>query len=194
MIKNLSGILLAGGKSKRMGEDKAFLHYRNKELYTYPLEILEHFCDEILISSANILFSKTSYEIYADETPDLGPMGGLLTCLKNIQNEYALVLSCDTPGLNINCVSELLEQINGQNIMVGLNSEKRPEPLVGIYKKDCLSSIETLVDSKIYKMSELLKLENTNYHSFSCSDSQLDQIFFNVNTKDDFKRLNQNGE
>ncbi len=193
MKKKISGILLAGGKSSRMGEDKAFMIYDDKELYRYPLKILEYFCDEIIISSDNMSFNKTNYEVYPDEKPHLGPMGGLNTCLNKIQNNYAIVLSCDTPGIDIESINELVQLTDKQSIIVGFNADKKPEALVGIYNKNCILSINRLINSGNYRMSELLKLEDTYYHKFSYPEAKLRKIFFNINTKEDYKKLMQNG-
>ena len=132
MKRKISGILLAGGKSKRMGEDKAFIKYRKKELFRYPLEILEYFCDEIIISSSNPSFNNTGYLICPDEVPGLGPIGGINTCLKKTKNEYSIVLSCDTPLLDHPTINELIKNIANYNIVVAVNSTGHPESLVGL--------------------------------------------------------------
>ncbi len=193
MKKKISGILLAGGKSSRMGEDKAFMIYRGKELYRYPLGILEYFCDEIIISSDNKSFNNTNYKVYPDKEPHLGPMGGLNTCLNKIQNNYAIVLSCDTPGIDVDSINELVQLTNNQSIIVGMNADEKPEALAGIYNKNCILSIGSLINSGNYRMSELLKLEDAYYHKFSYPETKLRRIFFNINTKEDYKKLMQNG-
>ena len=193
MNKKMSGILLAGGESSRMGEDKAFMIYGGKELYRYPLEILEYFCDEIIISSDNKTFNNTAYKKYPDKKPGLGPLGGLFTCLNKIQNNYAIVLSCDTPGIDIECINELVQLTDKQSIIVGFNADEKPEALVGIYNKNCILSIGSLINSGNYRMSELLKIEDTYYHKFSYPETKLRRIFFNINTKEDYKKLMQNG-
>ena len=192
MKRKISGILLAGGKSKRMGEDKAFIKYQEKELFRYPLEILEHFCDEIIISSSNPSFNNTGHLVYPDDVPGLGPIGGIHTCLIKTKNEYSIVLGCDTPLLDHLTISELIKNIKNYNIVVAVNSTGHPESLVGIYKKKSLASIDLLIEKKNYKMSDLLKQEKTHYHKLPYSKSKLTQLFSNINTQEDFQRLSAN--
>lgn len=192
MIKKFSGILLAGGKSKRMGEDKAFIKYREKELFRYPLEILEQYCDEIIISSSNPYFNNTGHLVCPDEVPGIGPIGGIHTCLKRTKNEYSIVLGCDTPLIDHQSINELIKNIKNHNIIVAINSNGYPESLIGIYNKNSLVLMGIMIEKKNYKMSDLLKDENTLYHKFSYSNSKLTQLFSNINTKEDFQCLKGN--
>ncbi|MCF8378507.1 MAG: molybdenum cofactor guanylyltransferase [Bacteroidales bacterium] len=189
MDKKISGILLAGGKSTRMGEDKAFMNYLGKDLFRYPLEILEQFCDDILISSSNPLFLETRHRIYADDIPGLGPMGGLYTCLKKIKNEYSIVIGCDTPLIDSRLISDLINNIDQHSIIVPLNDKGFPEPLVGIYRKSCSITINKCIENQNYKMSGLLKQEDTLSLELPYPHSELIRLFSNINTKKDFQSL-----
>jgi molybdenum cofactor guanylyltransferase len=76
-----SGVLLAGGKSSRMGEDKAFMKFNNRYLFEYSLSVLQHFSENIVISSSDSRFTQLQYNRIEDEIPDLGPLGGIYSCL-----------------------------------------------------------------------------------------------------------------
>ena len=86
-----TGIILAGGKSERMGTDKGMVKFRNKFLVEYPLEALKPSCPTILISSNNDDYRIFGYPIIQDLVSDTGPMGGIYSCLLNSESHYNLV-------------------------------------------------------------------------------------------------------
>lgn len=192
--RKISGILLAGGRSKRMGKDKAFINYLGKELYRYPLEILEHFCDDIIISSSNPKFLETGHKICPDEISGIGPMGGIYSCLKETKHEYSLVLGCDTPLLNHQLIRELITNISHQSVIVAMNAEGFPESLIGIYKKTCSGSLKSQIEKQNYKMSDFLIDENTLFQNLSLSHKDLVQLFSNINTMQDLHSLPKYGK
>ena len=192
--RKISGILLAGGKSKRMGKDKAFINYLGKELYRYPLEILEHFCDDIIISTSNSLFLETGYKLCPDEISGIGPMGGIYTCLKETKHEYSLVLGCDTPLINHHIIRELIAHISAHSVVVAMNSEGFPESLIGIYKKTCSDSLKSRIEKQNFKMSDFLRDEKALFHNLSLPHSDLLKLFSNINTKQDLQSLPKYGK
>ncbi|MCF6240761.1 MAG: molybdenum cofactor guanylyltransferase, partial [Bacteroidales bacterium] len=94
---NITGIILCGGKSKRMGSNKALLQLNGKCIINYVTELLSNFCNEIIIStnSHELAFLKT--ELVADEFQTIGPIAGIYSALKHSKTEKNIILSCDTP-------------------------------------------------------------------------------------------------
>ena len=88
----ITGIILSGGQSTRMGTDKALLQINEKTLLENAIEICKPVCKEILISSNNPEHEKFGYKIIPDEIKNCGPLGGIYTCLKNSNTEWDL---CD---------------------------------------------------------------------------------------------------
>jgi len=78
----ITGIILAGGKSSRMGKDKGWVLFRKKPLIDYAVELLGGICQSIVISANNSAYDKLGLPVYHDIIPDSGPMGGIYTCLK----------------------------------------------------------------------------------------------------------------
>ncbi|MCB9014065.1 MAG: molybdenum cofactor guanylyltransferase [Bacteroidales bacterium] len=182
----LSGILLAGGKSSRMGTDKAFIPYENRFLYEYSLKILENFCSEIIISSSDNRFKATQYKCYPDEQPGLGPITGLYTCLKRIKNDSALVLPCDLPFINRETVQYLIAQKGSNEITVALNHDQKAEPLVGIYSRSLLPLLEKMIREQNFKMQNLLRIASAKL--ISIPDVPVN-AFRNINTREDLDRI-----
>jgi len=184
--RRYSGILLAGGKSSRMGVDKAFLKYGNRYLYEYSLDALNSFAEDILISSSNLLFNASSYRRIDDEIPGLGPIGGLYSCLKKIKYNSAIVLPCDLPLINANIIETLLENSDSYDITVALNHKNLPEPLIGIYSKSVIPLLKNMIEDGHFKILDILAAGKTNFVKFA---RPLYDNFQNINTRNDFNSL-----
>jgi len=169
-----------------MGEDKAFLKYGSLFLYQYNLKILEHFTDNLLVSSANKAFNHSYYLRVEDEIPNLGPIGGIYSSLKKIDYKNAIVLPCDLPFITIDIIDELIEKSKGYEICIAKNSTGQVEPLVGVYSTSLLPMMEELIKKGKYKLQDLLSSSNTNFVTFENSPQN---TFRNVNHPDDFRAL-----
>jgi molybdopterin-guanine dinucleotide biosynthesis protein A len=108
-LPNITGILLAGGQSSRMGRDKGMIRIGKFLMYQYPLKVLESLCDEILISTCNPMEIEEDYEQVCDEIPGIGPIGGVVTCLEKSSNDLNIILSYDLPLVNRDLFTELLK-------------------------------------------------------------------------------------
>lgn len=183
---SFSGILLAGGKSERMGSDKAFLKFGNQHLYKYSLAILEMFCNEIIISSSDKRFADTGWKCLKDEIPGKGPIGGLFTCLKEIKNERSIVLPVDLPFVPEELIEILIKNSGNHDITVPYNKDNFPEPLTGIYSRGIIPLITRMLDKGNYKLMDLLTLANTNIIRYPGAH---ESTWNNINTTDDFAGL-----
>ncbi|MDT8431693.1 MAG: molybdenum cofactor guanylyltransferase [Bacteroidales bacterium] len=106
---NITGILLAGGRSRRMGRDKGMIRLGKFLMYQYPLKVLESLCDEILISTCNPMEIEKDYEQVCDNIPGIGPIGGVVTCLEKSSNDLNIIVSYDLPLVNRELFIELLK-------------------------------------------------------------------------------------
>lgn len=181
-----SGILLAGGKSTRMGEDKAFMKYNNRFLYEHSLSVLSVFSEEILISSSNPRFDKTDYSIIPDETPGLGPLGGIYSCLKKIKYNYAIVLPCDLPLISGVIIEKLIIATENSEITIALNHNNLPEPLIGIYSISAIPAMQEMIETNQFKMQELFTRVKTRFVKIPGTNKN---TFHNINNPDEFNAL-----
>jgi molybdenum cofactor guanylyltransferase len=181
-----SGILLAGGKSMRMGQDKAFMRYGESCLYEYSLAVLKTFSEDIFISSSNPGFSHLNYRIIEDELPGIGQIGGIYACLKRIRNSRAIVLPCDLPLITGKIIEILIENYKAYDICIALNDLNFPEPLIGIYSVTLVPVIESMIAGNQYKMQELFKVVKTNFVKIPDATPEL---FRNINNPGDFNSL-----
>ncbi len=156
----LKGILLCGGKSSRMGEDKGLVDFKGEAMANYPLKVLEALTSDILISSNNPEYKKFGYPILKDEIQNIGPLGGLYACMKSSSAEHFFVTSCDTPFVNKQLALQVLSFSKESNIVVAQTEDNRVHPLFGYYSKDILHQIEIQIKQGNYKMLDLLKACN----------------------------------
>lgn len=131
----LNGLVLTGGKSSRMGQDKSQMNYHGKAQYEYIFEMLDGFCDESFISVAEKSTSISQPQL-SDEFNNFGPMGGILTAMKYNSNAAWVVVACDMPFLNERTIKYLIDQRNPYKVATSYKSLDNdfPEPLCSIFE------------------------------------------------------------
>src|SRR3990167_7393360 len=144
-MKRITAIILAGGKSSRMGFDKAFLRIRHRPIIADILDKLKNIFDEILIViSPSRAFgysaNSTDLRVVSDVFPEKGPLGGIYTGLLNSKTKYNFVAACDMPFLNAALIRYLVEHKGDYDIIIP-KMGKEFHPLFGIYSKNCIGVI-----------------------------------------------------
>lgn len=183
--KNISGIILAGGKNSRMGMHKAFLPINGQRFIDIILKLMQTFFDEVLIvADDRQMFAEfSSVKVVEDIIKYRGPLFGIYTGLNNISNPKSFCVACDMPFLSKKLIKKLLtisEQGNYECIVP--ISFYGIEPLCAIYAKSVMPIIESLLQQKKYAVSELISNCESKYFSYSKDKSS----FTNVNTYEDF--------
>ncbi len=169
-----SCIILCGGKSSRMGRDKGSMIIQNKPMIKHILSTLNHHINEVII----VLNDQTRIGTYGefinaddysytitfveDEIKDKGPLPGIMTGLKHINGEYALILPCDSPYVSSKYIDTIFKEINDdyQAIVPYHDPEdklKTSEPLHSIYNKNIIPKIEKLLGSDILHIKGLIE-------------------------------------
>ena len=185
----VSGIIIAGGKSSRMGFDKTQILYRGNTFMQHAISLLAQFTDDILISYHKD--TKFPYRVYTDEIPGTGPIGGLFTCLQHIQNSHAIVIPVDMPLLDAEVLNFLLKQSDNQKDINVFQSGNYPQMLVGLYHKNIVSVLKKQIERKDYKLQNLLQKSS---YQFIPGDKFATR-FMNVNSPGELsKLLQENGE
>jgi len=186
----LTGILLAGGMSKRMGREKGNIHIHNAKLFEYPLSVLETTCDEILISTCQEKRFYFEHQSICDEIKGIGPMGGIYTCLKESSNDLNLVLSYDMPLVNQELISYLLGEWQKEEVLLPALEEGRPQPLCGLYRKQVTGALEDLILQKEYAVHNILSKTHSRIlkipEKFEWWDPEL---FLSINREEDLQKL-----
>lgn len=188
-----TGIVLAGGKSKRMGSPKAFLKLHGRPLIQYPLDVLKPFCSEIfIVTQTPEIFRDFDVKILSDTYTEAGPMGGIFTGLQNAENHWSIVLPCDMPYLRQELIQGLLKQIGAKFSLEAIvpvsldknSSETSVQPLCALYSKNCLPLLYRKIKAQeVSLISVLTELETCFVHWLKLDPEDNAGISFtNLNT------------
>ncbi|TRX70163.1 hypothetical protein EO216_14165 [Flammeovirga kamogawensis] len=132
----LKGLVLVGGKSTRMGSDKAILDYHGKPQWEYAKELLAPYCEDVYVSVADNSTSYKDTPQVTDKFLGLGPMGGILSAFQEDPNSAWLVIACDLPLLSTKSLDHLVAKRNIHKIATSFKSPTLdfPEPLICIWE------------------------------------------------------------
>lgn len=181
----ISGVVLAGGKSSRFGQDKGLFPFRGKALVDHAIDILKPICSEILISTNNPdAYGFTGQKTIADIHAGCGPIGGMHSGLFNASGQIVLFLGCDMPFVDSKVFSFLLENIGRKHAAVAVHNGFR-ETLCMALKKDSLPLVEQAISEKKYKILEMLELLNVSYPELSTQPFYHKEMFYNINYLND---------
>jgi len=135
--KHITGIILAGGKSSRIGSDKGFLLLSSKTFIQYIIEAMQPLVNEIIIVSNNKDYDIYNLKRVNDIIENAGPLAGVYSGLHHSNTKNNLVLSCDVPLINTETLKELTDNIEENMGVIQLESIGKTMPLIAVYKKHC---------------------------------------------------------
>lgn len=185
-IKDITGIILAGGKSSRMGSDKGLLTFNNSTFMSHIIDAAKPLVSEILIVSHNPSYDEFGYKRIEDLIVNSGPLAGLYSGLYHSKTKYNLVLSCDVPLVNTLVLKRLVEEFEDGIDVIQIQSQNKTMPLIAIYKKECLSTCKTLLLQGEKRLRTAVTQLNTKTVVL---DSELDLYVRNINTLKDLNEI-----
>lgn len=181
----ITGIILAGGLSSRMGRDKALIQLDKHLMIEKVIKLIHPFCDEIIISANKNKYHEFGYQIVKDKYKKIGPLGGIITCLNKSNTELNLIISCDTPNISKKTILKLLKESQNYDITLPYHND-RYDPLIAVYNRNCLEKLELMAKSSSYKLQTIINNLNSNAIYFDESD-KIKEEFININSKKDLK-------
>jgi molybdopterin-guanine dinucleotide biosynthesis protein A len=184
-----SGIILAGGHSSRMGQDKALLHYNQETLIERSVKELQQAVDEVIvIVNDKLKYHLSSVREIPDVYPDMGPLGGMHAGLLQARHEYSFIISCDMPLFSARLAEFLLERSGGYDVVVPKLNDYW-EPLCAVYSKNCIASIEKCLRSgvrkvlKFYDDVRVLEIGPDELEKVG----RIEDLFYNMNTPEEYR-------
>lgn len=192
-----SCIVLAGGKSLRLGYDKVLETIGNTSLLERVISRVSLLSSEVIIVTANEptnleLVDYPKLRILSDIYPGKGPIGGIYTGLATSTSFYNLVVASDMPFLNQNLLHYMI-QLSANFDLVVPRVGNLVEPLHAVYTKKCLATIEQMIKQDKLSVNQLFHLVKTRY----VETEEIERFdpkhlsFFNINTKADLKRARE---
>ena len=199
MQPKTSGIVLAGGRSRRLGRPKALEPFLGEPMIRRVIDRISLIADDLVFvvndqeqASAlpvSIESINLPYKMASDLYPEGGSLGGIYTGLSAADSPWAFVVACDMPFLNMELVRHMLGLRDGHDAVVP-RTNGYPEPTHALYSKSCLPFIEARLRNNDLKIDrffddvDVLFVEEEEVRKF---DKDL-LSFFNVNTQDDLDR------
>jgi molybdopterin-guanine dinucleotide biosynthesis protein A len=169
-LPRATGIVLAGGKSERMGQNKALIQFRGKPLIQHALERISPLCSEVyIVANDPTLYAEFHAPVLQDIIPGQGSLGGIYTGLVRSRDQFVLAVACDMPFLNPDLLGYELSLASQADVIVPRaknlsgktpHSKKRPNaegkllakmsdlhPLHAVYSKTCLAVMREMIEA-----------------------------------------------
>lgn len=183
-----TALVLAGGRSVRMGQDKSMIPLGDKRMIERVLDKIGQVCAEIIVVTGkgyDLEWLKSLYNIKHVEDVEVGagPLCGLYSGLQASNNEFNFVVGCDMPFLNTSLVRWFLSEAGSNDVLVGVVNGKK-QTLHAVYSKNCLRAIKTLLSSERASLKNLLNEVKTRLvpeSELKIRDPEL-RSFYNINT------------
>jgi molybdopterin-guanine dinucleotide biosynthesis protein A len=189
-------VILAGGASKRMGFDKAFLELNSCPMIEVVAERLRRVSDEIIIATNDVeRFAPYADRAIPDVHPGIGTLGGIHAGLSAASHDLAVIVGCDMPLLNTALLERFVRWADGYDLVV-LKQKLGLEPLHAVYRKSCLPAIEKAILNNQHRVGAFF----TSVHVRYVSPSEIIDLdphlssFYNVNTPDQWSEINRQAE
>lgn len=190
-IKNVTGVILAGGRSSRYGRNKALVELDHVPLIERVLRVMTSiFDDVVLITNTPDEYDYLKIPMFPDMIKGLGPLGGIYTGLKVLSKPSAFFVACDMPFLNPILIRHMLAVKEGYDVVVPRICGKI-EALHGLYSRRCLSSIERQLASGSYQILRFFSAVTVRFvdeDEVRRWDPDL-RSFLNINTPEELRQL-----
>ena len=187
----ITGAVLAGGKSRRYGKNKALEVFRGKRLIEHGLEALRSFCDPVFVVVNDVgTYQHLEATIIQDILPEQGPLGGIHTALLFSPNEWVQVRATDMPFFSAAVAALMCEVKDGYDAVVpecnGLH-----ETLLALYHRRCIPSVASILEKgerKITALYEKVRVRTLREEEWRGLDPE-GMSFVNVNTMEDMEKI-----
>ena len=198
----VEGMVLAGGKSRRMGgHHKGNLCYHEQSFQDHVIAEFRKLTDRILLSYGTVIHKEyPDCETIKDVYPEIGPIGGLYSGLKQSKAELLMVAACDMPLLDARLYQYLLKKLSEEENrtedcydgVVPVTGEKM-HLLAAVYRKSALMVLEKQIKERNYRVTDAVKAMNILYIDIT-EEREYEKMLRNINTEEEYQKLVMNRE
>ena len=186
-MENCTGIILAGGKSTRMGTDKGLLMLNGKTFISHICESLKPITgDNIIIVSSNTDYDFLGYTRIEDLISDKGPVGGIYTGLKHSKTKMNIVLSVDVPFVTSDLLEWLLIMHADSFMVTQLQENDKTTPLIAVYDRSMRIILGEAIAGNQLKLRSVV--EEVDHQTLEVPEKWSRQTL-NINTQEDYQNL-----
>jgi len=188
----VSVAVLAGGQSKRMGQDKAFLEVGGERVIERVLARVKPLTDDLFINTNSPeKYERFGLRMVADVYPDKATLGGIYSSIQAAYHHHVLIVACDMPLLNIKLLRYLADLAGSADVIAPIIDPPQPETTHAIYSKACLPAIETRLLQNKLKVIGFFDDVSVRYVD-RAEISKFDPHFYsfiNMNTPEDWQQI-----
>jgi molybdopterin-guanine dinucleotide biosynthesis protein A len=154
-----SGFVLAGGRSFRMGQDKALLQFQGATMISHVARAVREAAGSVVLVGNPERYGFLGYPVIRDRLPNRGPLGGIYTALRASTTDWNLVVACDMPGISAPVLTALLDRAaqSSRRCVTATGNNGEPEPLCAVYHRGCLPALAGALRDKRFKMKDLVR-------------------------------------
>lgn len=175
-------IILAGGRSRRIGSDKSLLPIDGRPIIESICEQLHPVVAEIIISANDPeRFAFLGLPVIPDEITDQGPLMGIASALRHANHDRNLIVACDIPKMNLACIYRLFEEIGDNDAIMPKTENGYWEPLFAVYRKSILPALDAVLRTERRKITAICQ-----YARVAVLELEDSTWLWNLNTLDDY--------
>jgi len=194
-FSQVSGFVLAGGASRRMGHNKALLSFGSETVIDRQVHLLRAVCRSVSILGPPDKFSSSGVPVYGDEIPGKGPLSGIYTGLRRTRTEFSLFLSCDMPLMEQRFLRYLCREALASRALVTIPppSAAGRYPLCAVLRRGTLPRVSLRLALGRHKVGRFFSqcprriISKAEFARAGFSS----RMFCNLNTPEEYKRLRQ---
>lgn len=185
---NIYGLVLAGGMSTRMGQDKSLMQWHGKEQHYYMADMLQQFCEQVFISCRNEQAISEEYKTITDSVEGKGPIVGILSAMEQYPDAAWLVVACDLPLIDEATLQHLINNRDITKVATTYKSpyDGLPEPLITIWEPKAKTVLEEF-RAKGYNCPRKALINSDS----KVIDPLDENALINTNTPEDAERVQQ---
>jgi molybdopterin-guanine dinucleotide biosynthesis protein A len=193
MIDEMTGVVLAGGRSSRFGANKALADWKGKTLIQSVVDSLLEVLPKVLVVTKNAaelsFLNGERVRVIEDLCLDGHPMGGLFTALSGLDTGHAFVAACDMPFVRPELISALWHSRADYDAVIPVWKDKR-QPLCGVYSRACVGMIRSSIEADTLGISRLFDDMRTRF----MLEREIEGIdpqglsFMDIDTREDYER------
>ncbi len=185
LTEDATAIVLAGGRSRRMGTDKSMLPIDGRPMVEYICQQLSGTFTRVLISANDAAkFSFLGFDVVPDRLPDQGPLMAIASALDASNSELNLIVGCDIPQIRLPVVRRMLAEAEGADVVIPVTRDGKQQPLLAVYRRSARRSMNDVLESGGRRIRDIYNSSRVRFLALDDED-----WFANVNTMGDYERF-----
>ncbi len=184
-MDTVTGVVLAGGRSRRFGQDKGRYPFRGKPLAEHALEIISPHCSELLICSNSVnAYKHFGVPVIEDIHKNCGPIGGIHSALKHAAGQTVVCVPCDCPFIPAEMIGYLLQRSEDHQVVMP-HHRSFIETLCAVWQKNSYPHLEKAINEKRYRILDAIQTMTVLLVNPENEPFYHNRVFHNINRKTD---------